>query len=54
MSSPLCDSLCGIPEPAARCQATEIDIVADNPGMTLFHCYQQLRLDFGFMTLFYL
>ncbi len=25
---------------------------ADNPGMTLFHCHQQLHMDFGFMTLF--
>ncbi len=30
----------------------EIDFVADSPGSTLFHCYQQLHLDFGFMTLF--
>src|SRR6201987_2746113 len=26
--------------------------VADNPGLTLFHCHQQLHMDFGFMTLF--
>lgn len=25
---------------------------ADNPGLTLFHCHQQLRMDYGFMTLF--
>jgi FtsP/CotA-like multicopper oxidase with cupredoxin domain len=31
---------------------TEIDFVADNPGLTLFHCHQQLHMDFGFMTLF--
>ena len=24
---------------------------ADNPGLTLFHCHQQLHRDFGFMTL---
>jgi FtsP/CotA-like multicopper oxidase with cupredoxin domain len=30
----------------------EIDFVADNPGSTLFHCHQQLHMDFGFMTLF--
>ena len=30
----------------------EIDFVADNPGLTLFHCHQQLHMDFGFMTLF--
>ena len=30
----------------------EVDFVADNPGLTLFHCHQQLHMDFGFMTLF--
>jgi FtsP/CotA-like multicopper oxidase with cupredoxin domain len=30
----------------------ELDFVADNPGMTLFHCHQQLHMDFGFMALF--
>jgi FtsP/CotA-like multicopper oxidase with cupredoxin domain len=25
---------------------------ADNPGDTLFHCHQQLHMDFGFMALF--
>ena len=29
----------------------EVDFVADNPGATLFHCHQQLHMDFGFMTL---
>jgi FtsP/CotA-like multicopper oxidase with cupredoxin domain len=33
-------------------QQLEIDFVADNPGLTLFHCHQQLHMDFGFMTLF--
>jgi FtsP/CotA-like multicopper oxidase with cupredoxin domain len=33
-------------------QEVEIDFVADNPGLTLFHCHQQLHMDFGFMTLF--
>jgi FtsP/CotA-like multicopper oxidase with cupredoxin domain len=33
-------------------QQVEIDFVADNPGLTLFHCHQQLHMDFGFMTLF--
>jgi FtsP/CotA-like multicopper oxidase with cupredoxin domain len=28
------------------------DFVADNPGQTLFHCHQQLHMDFGFMALF--
>jgi len=33
-------------------QEAEIDFTADNPGLTLFHCHQQLHMDFGFMTLF--
>ena len=33
-------------------QEVEFDFVADNPGMTLFHCHQQLHMDFGFMFLF--
>ena len=33
-------------------QEAEIDFAADNPGLTLFHCHQQLHMDFGFMTLF--
>ncbi len=33
-------------------QEAEFDFVADNPGMTLFHCHQQLHMDFGFMFLF--
>ena len=33
-------------------QELEIDVVADNPGLTLFHCHQQLHMDFGFMALF--
>ena len=33
-------------------QEAEVDFVADNPGPTLFHCHQQLHMDFGFMTLF--
>lgn len=36
----------------AGSQEIEFDFVADNPGMTLFHCHQQLHMDFGFMTLF--
>ena len=28
-----------------------IDFVANNPGMTLFHCHMQLHMDFGFMQL---
>jgi FtsP/CotA-like multicopper oxidase with cupredoxin domain len=30
----------------------ELDFVADDPGDTLFHCHQQLHMDFGFMMLF--
>ncbi len=33
-------------------QEVEFDFVADNPGPTLFHCHQQLHMDFGFMALF--
>jgi FtsP/CotA-like multicopper oxidase with cupredoxin domain len=33
-------------------QEVEFDFVADNPGLTLFHCHQQLHMDFGFMFLF--
>jgi hypothetical protein len=29
----------------------EVDFVADNPGLTLFHCHAQLHIDFGFMNL---
>jgi FtsP/CotA-like multicopper oxidase with cupredoxin domain len=29
----------------------EADFVADNPGLSLFHCHQQLHMDYGFMTL---
>ncbi|HKT51075.1 MAG TPA: multicopper oxidase domain-containing protein [Candidatus Angelobacter sp.] len=33
-------------------QEVAIDFVANNPGLTLFHCHQQLHMDFGFMSLF--
>jgi FtsP/CotA-like multicopper oxidase with cupredoxin domain len=33
-------------------QELEVDFVADNPGPTLFHCHQQVHMDFGFMALF--
>jgi FtsP/CotA-like multicopper oxidase with cupredoxin domain len=33
-------------------QEADIDFVASNPGKTLFHCHQQLHMDFGFMCLF--
>lgn len=33
-------------------QELDVDFVADNPGLTLFHCHQQLHMDFGFRALF--
>lgn len=33
-------------------QEVEVDFTANNPGPTLFHCHQQLHMDFGFMALF--
>jgi FtsP/CotA-like multicopper oxidase with cupredoxin domain len=33
-------------------QEAEVDFFSDNPGLTLFHCHQQLHMDYGFMTLF--
>jgi FtsP/CotA-like multicopper oxidase with cupredoxin domain len=33
-------------------QELEFEFVANNPGMTLLHCHQQLHMDFGFMALF--
>jgi len=33
-------------------QEAEVDFVANNPGLTLFHCHQQLHMDYGFMALF--
>jgi FtsP/CotA-like multicopper oxidase with cupredoxin domain len=33
-------------------QELEFEFIADNPGATLFHCHQQLHMDFGFMALF--
>jgi FtsP/CotA-like multicopper oxidase with cupredoxin domain len=33
-------------------QKVDVDFIADNPGLTLFHCHQQLHMDFGFMALF--
>jgi FtsP/CotA-like multicopper oxidase with cupredoxin domain len=29
----------------------EVQLVADNPGPSLFHCHMQLHMDFGFMAL---
>jgi FtsP/CotA-like multicopper oxidase with cupredoxin domain len=33
-------------------QEIDVDFVANDPGLTLFHCHQQLHMDFGFMALF--
>jgi len=33
-------------------QALDIDFTADQPGLSLLHCHQQLHMDYGFMTLF--
>jgi FtsP/CotA-like multicopper oxidase with cupredoxin domain len=33
-------------------QEAEIDLAANNPRLTLFHCHQQLHMDYGFMSLF--
>jgi FtsP/CotA-like multicopper oxidase with cupredoxin domain len=33
-------------------QECAFDFTADNPGDTLFHCHQQLHMDYGFMALF--
>lgn len=35
-----------------RRKVVEAEFVADNPGPTLFHCHQQMHMDFGFMALF--
>jgi FtsP/CotA-like multicopper oxidase with cupredoxin domain len=29
----------------------EIDVVTNQPGLTLFHCHQQFHMDMGFMTI---
>jgi len=29
----------------------EVNLEANNPGLTLFHCHQQMHMDFGFMAL---
>jgi FtsP/CotA-like multicopper oxidase with cupredoxin domain len=33
-------------------QVVEVELLANHPGATLFHCHQQVHMDFGFMTLF--
>ncbi|MEB3981526.1 multicopper oxidase domain-containing protein [Mycobacterium sp. 663a-19] len=32
-------------------QTIDIDFTADQPGLSLLHCHQQLHMDFGFMAL---
>jgi len=32
-------------------QSMDVDFVADNPGLTLFHCHNQLHMNFGFARL---
>ena len=32
-------------------ETVEVDFVANNPGDTLWHCHQQLHMDYGFMQL---
>jgi FtsP/CotA-like multicopper oxidase with cupredoxin domain len=34
-----------------RRNVVEAEFVADQPGLTLFHCHQQLHMDYGFMAL---
>src|SRR5699024_690539 len=29
-----------------------VDFTANHPGLTLFHCHQELHMNFGFMKLF--
>lgn len=33
-------------------QELKVDFIADNPGLSLFHCQMQLHMYFGFMALF--
>jgi FtsP/CotA-like multicopper oxidase with cupredoxin domain len=32
-------------------EAMDVDFLADQPGLSLLHCHQQIHMDFGFMTL---
>ena len=32
-------------------QSMEVDFVADQPGLSLLHCHQQIHMDYGFMLL---
>jgi FtsP/CotA-like multicopper oxidase with cupredoxin domain len=33
-------------------QEVDVDFTADDPGLTLFHCHQQMHMDYGLMALF--
>jgi FtsP/CotA-like multicopper oxidase with cupredoxin domain len=33
-------------------QKMEVDVTPLQPGLTLFHCHQQLHMDYGFKMLF--
>jgi FtsP/CotA-like multicopper oxidase with cupredoxin domain len=35
-----------------RRKVVEVELLANHPGATLFHCHQQMHMDYGFMTLF--
>ncbi len=32
-------------------QQVEIDVRADHPGLSLFHCHQQFHMEMGFMAM---
>jgi FtsP/CotA-like multicopper oxidase with cupredoxin domain len=32
-------------------QSLDVDVVADQLGLSLMHCHQQLHMDYGFMAL---
>ena len=32
-------------------QQVEVDVSASQPGVSLFHCHQQLHMDMGFMAI---
>ena len=33
-------------------KTVDVEFLADHPGATLFHCHNQMHMDFGFMALF--
>ncbi|MFC5833284.1 multicopper oxidase domain-containing protein [Nonomuraea insulae] len=32
-------------------QSLDFDFTADQPGLSLFHCHQQIHMDYGFVFL---